>query len=107
MIILFLHLLLFWHDFFLIMGERLLSNAPHKLSQFYKTLPSRSKQAVLTLVSIGEYKTQGKRKAPDLMSGTTHNFCQSMKVNVCIDKTFISSYFKGKTSNSYPKHKNF
>lgn len=119
--ILFLQLLLFWKDyliysliivilawvFFLTMWGKVLSSVPHKLSEFYKTLPSRSKQAFLTLVSIDKYRTQGKKKAPDLMSGTAHIFCRSMKVYVCCDKTFISSHFKGKTTNSFHKHKNF
>lgn len=118
--ILFLQLLLFWNDylissliviqawvFFLTMWGKVLSSVPHKLSEFYKTLPSRSKQALLTLVSIDEYRAQGKKKALDLMSGTAHVFCWGMKVYVCCDKTFISSYFKGKTTNSFPKHKNF
>lgn len=57
---------------------------------------------MLTLVSIGEYRTQEKKKATDLMSGTAHNLCQSMKVFVCSDKTFISSYIKRKILTAAP-----
>lgn len=94
--------------FFQTVSGRVLSNVPkvHKRSQFYKTLPSRSK-SILTLVSIGQYRTQEKKKAADLMSGTAHNLFWSLKVYVCSDKTLISSYFKIKTTNSCPEHKHF
>lgn len=52
---------------------------------------SPPKQASLILVSISEYRTWGKKRAPALMSGTAHNLCRRVKVYGCSDKTFTYS----------------
>lgn len=87
-------------------GGGLLSNVPkvHN-SQFYKTLPSRSKLAMLTLVSIGEYRTQGKKRAPDqALHITSVGAWRYMHVEIKHSYLHVSKK-NTQTTNSCPKHK--